>query len=69
MLTRSNEQCCELLERKGILHYNGRFRSAAFARWTDASGNDLWSVNIVVGDEDGSLIDERIPMLRYTEHP
>ncbi len=37
------------------------------AIWTDNGGNRLWSVNIVVGDEDHAYITDSIPLFPYSK--
>jgi hypothetical protein len=47
----SNQQFIELLEREKLLAWRpGGFRSANAMPVTDPSGNDMWTVNVVVGD-------------------
>lgn len=41
----------DLLEREELLRYATERRSAYAVQMTDPSGNRLWSVNVVIGDE------------------
>ena len=54
----SNAQFADLLEREQLVAYrNGRRRSAYAMPFTDASGNSVWSVNVVTGDDGESFVD------------
>jgi hypothetical protein len=47
-----------LLEREGLLKFKlGRQHYVSAAPFVDSSGNDMWSVNVVVGDDDGTRMD------------
>lgn len=37
--------------------------------WKDASGNEMWSVNVVVGDEDQVYVEDYVPLKRYLKTP
>ena len=37
------------------------------ALFRDDGGNQVWSVNIVVGDEDGTFVDNSIPIFPYSK--
>ena len=51
--TYSNAQFVELLERERIVWWKpGAGKSAAAVPLTDASGNSIWSVNVVIGAGD-----------------
>jgi hypothetical protein len=39
----------------------------AGARFTDPSGHELWSVNVVVGDDEDVFVAESVPLTSY-EH-
>ena len=54
----SNAQFADLLEREQLIAYHpdGR-RSAAAMPFTDASGNSIWSVNVVTGDDEETFVD------------
>lgn len=56
----SNQELGELLEREGLLKFkspDGRYVAAK--RIVDASGNDLWSINVVLCDSDGSFLEPK----------
>jgi len=62
----SNAQFVDLLEREKLLHYRpGAFRSAYGMPFEDASGNPVWSVNVVIGDETGTFVDDTVDILPY----
>lgn len=55
-----------LLEKEGLLKFKEdvpRYLSAA--PFQDSAGNELWSVNVVVGDEDDAFIDGGLPLREY----
>src|SRR5690348_9826155 len=45
-----------LLEAEGLMQFTGAERYVAAAPFTDASGNAMWSVNIVVGDDEDTFV-------------
>ncbi len=54
----TNAQFADLLEREELIAYHpGRRRSAYAMPCTDASGNSLWSVNVVTGDDEDTFVD------------
>ena len=62
----SNPQFADLLEREQLIAYHpGRRRSAFAMPCTDASGNSLWSVNVVIGDDEETFVDLLIAMRPY----
>lgn len=62
----SNAQFADLLEREQVLRYRvGGRRSAAAMPFTDASGNSLWSVNVVVADDEETFADVLDPIRPY----
>ena len=62
----SNAQFADLLEREQLVAYHpGRRRSAYAMPYTDASGNSVWSVNVVTGDDDESLVDVIVALRPY----
>lgn len=42
----------QFLEREGLLRFTGQQRYATAAAVEDQSGHQMWSINVVVGDED-----------------
>lgn len=61
----TSDGACELLEREGLVVWNAR-RSAGLRRFIDASGNELWSVNIVVGDTEDTFVNSHVPLRPFT---
>ncbi len=52
------EQLEDLLKENGIVWYVGeRIYKMSLARFTEGSGNEFFSINIIVGDDDGVYID------------
>ena len=45
-----------LVEREGLLRFIGPERYLSAMPLTDASGNAMWSVNVVAGDDEGAMI-------------
>ncbi len=55
-----------LLERERPLKFKrGKQRHVSAAPFADSAGNDMWSVNVVVGDGDGTFIEGGLPTERY----
>ena len=57
----------ELLEAEGLVRYllPEQYYSAPAKRFTDASGNSMWSINVVVGDDE-SVFAETLPLRPYS---
>jgi hypothetical protein len=54
-----------LLESEGIARFRSAKRYITSQTISDASGNEMWSVNIVLGDEDETYIDCDVPLRTY----
>ena len=54
-----------LLEREGLLTYLTDYRSAGAEKFIDGSGNEMWTVNVVAGDDELSLVKDRVALHRY----
>ncbi len=64
----SNAQFADLLEREQLLRYRAGGRRSAFAMpCTDASHNDVWSVNVVCGDDEDTFADVLVPIRPYAD--
>jgi hypothetical protein len=61
----NNQQFAALLEREGLLTFGGEKRYCGARPMTDASGNDMWSVNVVVGDEEELYVTVSGPLRPY----
>jgi len=62
--TMTDDQFGDFLEREGLLRFIGT-RYVAAMPMTDASGHDMWSVNVVVGDEDAVYVDDNTKLRPY----
>ena len=63
--TYSNKQFAELLQREGLVDFlDGQPRVSALPL-TDAAGNDMWSVSVVVGAGDEAYANDRSRLRRY----
>jgi len=58
----TNEALRTLLEREKLITYLGPERLGSASKWVDPSGNELWSFNIVVGDDAGTYVDTSSPL-------
>ena len=54
------------------MFHDEKFHSAGFGgcnvegkKVMDDSGNEMWSITVIVGDEDGSYAGNVIPLVRY----
>jgi len=55
-----------LLEKEGLLRFKpGKERYLSAAPFVDPTGNDIWSINVVVGDEDDTFIEGGLPLEPY----
>ena len=62
----SNEQFVELLEREGLLAWEPGARKSAYAMpFTDAAGNAVWSVNVVIAAEDQLIARDAFELRPY----
>ena len=62
----SNEQFIELLERERVVWWMpGARKSASAARFEDASGNPMWSINVVIGVDEEPAVADSVPSRPY----
>ena len=61
----SDADFAALLEAEDLLRFTGDRRYVASGAFTDAAGNAMWSVNVVVGDEDGTFIVDKVALRAY----
>lgn len=54
-----------LLEAEGLMQFTGERRYVAAAPLTDSSGNDMWSVNVVVGDDEDTFVVDQLQLRKY----
>ena len=57
----------ELLVDEGLLTFLHRDPVLKAKKIRDASGNEMWSINVAVGDEDELFITGDLPIKRYQE--
>jgi len=55
--TKSDNEIADIIEKEGILSFLTDRRYVAAKPYTDASNNDMWSINIVVGDDENTFLD------------
>jgi hypothetical protein len=66
----SREMAAELLEREGLLTYRSDTgRSAYPAEVADARGHPMWSINVVIADEDHTYAEDHVSLLPYPSRP
>jgi hypothetical protein len=63
--TYSNEQFASFLEAESLVQFLDGRRYVSAMPVTDAAGNDMWSVNVVVGDEDDTYIHDKTNLRSY----
>ena len=64
----SNEDFVRLLEREVSLKFKSSQQTYLdAAKFVDPSGNEMWTVNLVVGDEDETFIEGGPPLNRYAK--
>lgn len=66
---RSDAGFATLLEREELLRFTGEQRFVQALPLIDVAGHELWSVNVVAGDEDGNFVDETVRLRRYPSAP
>jgi hypothetical protein len=54
-----------LLESEGLLRFTSDRRYVASRPWIDGSGNEMWSVNVVVGDDAATYVEDRHRLRPY----
>ena len=54
-----------LVEAEGLVQFTGERRYVAAAPLTDSSGNDMWSVNVVVGDDEETFVIDQLQLRGY----
>jgi hypothetical protein len=55
-----------LVEREGLVSFRSGESYCDAARFIDDGGNEVWSVNIVVGDDEQTYIDNSVPLFPYS---
>ena len=64
--TLSDADFAALLEAEGLLRFTGEKRYVAAGPLIDSSGNEMWSVNVVVGDDEGTFLVDQLQLQRYS---
>jgi len=63
----SDRMMADFLSREGLIEKVLDLKNMSVQPVVDPSGNDLWSVNLVVGNEDGLILKDHISLKRYGE--
>jgi hypothetical protein len=61
----SDQQFASFLESEGLVRFRSDRSRLSAMRLTDAAGNDMWSVNIVVGMDDETYIHDSVKLRSY----
>lgn len=61
----SVESMKSLVIREGLLSFKSDRQYVSLKPFRDGSGNDIWSVNVVVGDERSTFISDHVPLRPY----
>lgn len=59
----TDETAANILEREGLVSFRRRY--CGLRPWTDASGNAMWSVNLLVGDSDETFLTDKFAFQPY----
>lgn len=63
----SNDEMTALVVREGLVAFREGPRYCGVRAYPDDAGNVLWSVNIVVGDEDHTYLSDSVPIFGYSK--
>lgn len=61
----SNEDMELLLTSENLIQFRPGRRDVRAVKITDASANEMWSVNVLVGDDDGTFVEGGRPFSAY----
>lgn len=61
----SKDDLANLLEREGVIGFTTPQRYASCTKFFDPSDNEMWSVNVVVGDDEDTFIEGGPIIRRY----
>jgi len=61
----SKEDFERLLESENLVKFKPGQRYLTPVKWMDPSGNEMWSLNVVVGDDDGTFVEGGRPFTGY----
>lgn len=62
----TGDELRDLLVENGRLTFSTDRPYVSAGRWTNDEGQEMWSVNVVVGDRDEMFADSPIPLRRYS---
>src|SRR5215475_9406404 len=63
------EEICALVEQEGLVSFEAGAESyCASDKYVDNSGQELWSVNIVVGVEQQTFVRDTVPIFVYSDN-
>ena len=63
--TATEDDFRRLLVSEGLLRFTSERRSVASHPWVDPSGNELWSVNVAVGDDNNAYVEDTHKLRPY----
>ncbi len=61
----TNTELAQLLVREHLLTFTGADRFVSGVRFRDPSGHELWSVNVVIGDDESIFVEDNVPLTPY----
>lgn len=61
----SREDMESLLTSEDLIQFKPGRRDVRAVKVKDASANEMWSVNVLVGDDDGTFVEGGRPLLPY----
>ena len=56
----------DLLVREGLLTFKGQRRIGTGKKWIDPSGNEMYSFNVVVGDDEETFVEIQLSLNTYS---
>jgi hypothetical protein len=67
----TNQQFADLLEKEELVCFQTERRSVAAMPFTDDGGNEMWSINLVVGgdDDEHTFVEDLVPLRKYHRPP
>ena len=66
-LSLSEKAWADLLEREELIRFTSELRSVGLRQLSDAGGKPIWSVTVVIGDEDSTFVESDITLKRYAK--
>ena len=54
-----------LLTSENLIQFKPGRRDVRAVKVVDAGGNEMWSVNVLVGDDDGTYVEGGRPLMAY----